>query len=272
MKEYVTYLRQMTKDIFSNLERIFALAQFEYKLTNKGMALGQLWLLLNPIIQIGLYWLVFGIGIRKGNPVNGVPYVVWLTCGLTPWLVCSRGVNLAAGSIYAKAQMLTRSNIPTCLIPVSSTLAVIMDSGWTIAIMVVVYLGNGCLPTWTALCLVYYVLCMLAFLAALSLVTSVLGMLARDFLNLIQAVMRMMFFLSPIFWDPAATDSAAIRTIAMLNPFGYLIDGFRDSLLYNVPFWQDPERMLVFWGIVAVLYLLGTAFQSKLRKNLLDFI
>lgn len=272
MIDYFKYLVQMTRDIFQNLRRIYSLAKFEYKLTNKGMALGQLWLVLNPLIQIGVYWFVFGVGIRNGNPVGEYPYVVWLTCGVAPWLICSRGISLPASSIYSKASMLTRSNIPTCLIPLSVSLSTVMDSRWTVAIMIVIYLGNGCMPTWNMLCLIYYMFCILAFTASLSLITSVLGMLARDFLNLIQAALRMIFFISPIFWDPGTSTNEVVRQMAVYNPFGYIIDGFRDAMLYRVPFWEDMRGMRIFWSTVLVLYLLGAAFQRKLRKNLLDFI
>lgn len=272
MSDYVKFVAQMTKDIASNMRRIYELARFEYLLITKGMSLGQLWRILNPMIQIGVYWFVFGIGLRKGNPVDGFPYVVWLTCGLTPWLIANQGINTASNSIYAKATMLTRSNIPTCLIPLSSTLAVVMDSIWTVALMVVIYLGNGCVPTWNALGLIYYVICTLAFVSCLSLTTSVLVMLARDFRNFIQAVLRMLFFMCPIFWDTRSADSAALQMFDRFNPFSYIIYGFRECLLYDVPFWENPEGMAIFWGTVLVLYFAGAAFQSKLRKNLLDFI
>ena len=272
MVSYFKYLFQMTKDIFGNLRRIYALAEFEYKLTTKGMALGQLWRILNPMIQIGVYWLVFGIGLRSGQPVDGIPYVVWLTCGLTPWLIMNRGINTAANSIYVKATMLTRSNIPTCLIPLSICLATVMDNGWTVALMIFIYLAHGCVLTWTAFGLVYYVICILFFISVLSLITSVLGMLARDFLNLIQAILRMLFFVSPIFWNPGQSASKAFQMFNLCNPFGYIICGFRDSLLYNVPIWENKTAMLIFWSMTFCLYLIGAAFQSKLRKNLLDFI
>lgn len=272
MKEYLKYLGQMTRDIFQNLHRIYGLAEFEYKLANKGMALGQIWLLLNPLIQVGVYWFVFGVGIRNGRPVGDIPYVVWLTCGIVPWIICNRGISTSSASIYAKASMLTRSNIPTCLIPLSACLATVMDSRWTLAVLAAIYIGNGCIPTWNVLCVMYYMICILVFISALGLITSVLGMLARDFLNLIQAVLRVLFFVSPVFWNPSTSESAIVQSISKYNPFGYIIDGFRASMLYDVPFWENLNGIRTFWLTVLILYLLGAAFQSKLRKNLLDFI
>lgn len=272
MKNYFRFLVRMTKDLFFNMRRTFALAVFEYRLSTKGMFLGQAWKLLNPLIQIGVYWLVFGIGLRSGAPVDGVPFVVWLTCGLTPWLIMSRCVQSPANSIYGKASTLTRANIPTCLVPLSAVVAILLDSGWTVAIMVVIYLGNGCVPTWTAFGLLYYVLCIFAFASAFSLISSVLVMLARDFNQVITAVMRMVYFLSPVFWQPGNSMPKAFYVFDRWNPFAYVIRGFRNSLLYDVPFWQDWQGILIFWGTVLAFYLLGAAFQRKLRGNLLDFL
>ena len=272
MKSYFKFLARMTGDIFGNLRRTYALAVFEYKLGTKNMVLGQLWKLLNPMIQTGVYWLVFGIGIRSGDPIDGVPYVVWLTCGLTPWLMMSHSVSTPANSIYSKATMLTRANIPTCLVPISSVFAVLMDSSWSVLIMIVIFLCNGCVPTWTAIGIIYYCLCIVAFASVCSLVTSVLVMLARDFNRIIQAVMRMIYFLSPVFWKPGRSLPEAFMLFDRCNPFGYVIRGFRNSLLFDIPFWEDIQGMIIFWTIVIVMYLLGAACQSKLRKNLLDFL
>lgn len=272
MRTYFKYLVQMTVDIVKNFRRIVDLAVFEYKLSTTNLFLGNLWRILNPMIQIGVYWVVFGIGIRNGSPIDGVPYVVWLTCGITPWFMMNGSVSKTASSVRGKATMLTRSNIPTYLIPLSKTFALFLEGIWSIALMFVIYLGNGCVPGWHALGLLYYIFCALAFVSALSLITSVLVMLAQDFSNLIQMVMRMVFFLSPIFWKPGQTLPEAFQWFDFCNPFGYVIRGFRSSLLYNVPIWEDTQRMAIFWGIVLVLYLLGAAVQSRLRKNLLDFL
>ena len=248
------------------------LALFEYKLATKDLFLGGLWRFLNPMTQIGVYWFVFGIGLRNGKPIDGIPYVVWLTCGLAPWHIMNSAVTRAASSIRGKAAMLTRSNIATPLVPVSTVLSEVLSGFWTILLLFIIFLGSGCRLDRNALCLVYYVLCMFALLAALSLVTSVLVLFAKDFSNLLQAFMRLAFFASPVFWKPGNTVPEVFHAISFFNPFAYLIDGFRESLLFHTPFWDNPERMAAFWGTVFVLYMIGAVFQCRLRKNLLDFL
>ena len=272
MREYIRSLWQMTRDIGCNLKRITALAYFQYMIGTKDFFLGAVWKLLTPFIQIGAYWLVFGIGLRSGQPIDGIPYVVWLTCGVAPWYWMSGCINRAASSIYGKASMLTRSNIPTCLIPLSSVLSSTMDNGWNFLLMLIIYFANGCVPTVSAFGLIYYIFCGLIFLSVMSLITSALVMLARDFQKLIQAVMRLMFFLSPIFWKPGQTLPGAFHVFDICNPFGYIIRGFRKSLLYNTSILSNGRETIIFWCVVLVLYLIGSSFQSKMRKNLLDYL
>lgn len=272
MRQYVRSLGQMTRDIATNLRRIAALARFEYIIGTKGFFLGSIWKLLSPLIQIGAYWLVFGIGLRSGRPVDGIPFVVWLTCGVTPWMWLNGNINRAASSIYTKAAMLTRSNIPTCLIPLSVVLAHTMDNGWNVLLLLIIYFANGCVPTAAALGLLYYVLCGLMFLSVCSLVTSALVMLARDFQKLLQAVMRLMFFLTPVFWQPGDSLPYFFQVFVFCNPFGYIVRGFRSCLLYDSVLPSDGMQTAVFWGIVVLLYLIGSSFQGKVRKNLLDYL
>lgn len=269
---YLKSLKQMTIDIFSNLKRIFYLALFEYKVETKDMFLGGIWKILSPFVQIGVYWLVFGIGLRSGKPIDGIPYVVWLTCGLTPWYIMNMAISRSSNSIYMKAILLTRANIPTCIIPISSVTSVIFDNCWTILLMFIMYLANGCIPTVMALGLIYYFLCMIAFLVSISFILSSLVMLARDFNKIIQIIMRLMFFISPVFWKPGQTLPKIFIIFNKLNPFAYIINGFRDSLLYNVSIFESMDNMIGFWIITILCFLMGALFQDKMRKNLLDYL
>ena len=272
MRRYFQSLGQMTRDIATNLSRIFALAFFDYQLGSKDYFLGSAWKLLSPFIQIGAYWLVFGIGLRSGAPIDGIPYVVWLTCGLTPWLWMNVSVVRGANSIYSKATMLTRANIPTCLIPLGSVWSCSMENLWNVALMVIIYLANGCVPTWTALGVFYYIFCGMVFLSVCSLITSALVMVARDFNKLIQAVMRLMFFITPVFWRPGDSIPLALKIFNLCNPFAYIVRGFRNTLLYNTPFTAAGTENAIFWCLMVLLYLIAASFQSKMRKNLLDYL
>jgi len=261
-----------TSEILKNIRRIWSLAVFQSQSSNKEMFFGGLWKIISPFIQTGIYWLVFGIGLRSGAPIDGIPYVVWLTCGLTPWYMISKAVGVGASSIYNKATVLSRSNISTILIPVSNVMSVMLDSIWSFVLLIVIYIGNKCSLNFYALNLIYYVVYAFLFLTNLSLITSVLVMLARDFKRVIELLMRFMFFRSPIFWNPSRNMPEYFLIFNKYSPFSYIINGFRDSLLYCKNFYDDIYSMLYFIGVLAITYVIGVFFQGKLRKNLLDFV
>ena len=266
------FLKDMTWDILRNTRRIWSLAVFQYKLSNKEMFLGRLWKLITPFIHIGVYWLVFGVGLRQGRPVDGVSYVVWLVCGLTPWFCINSSITKSANSIYSKAGVLSRSNIPGYLLPFSTVWSIFLNEAWTLLLMFIILLVNGGSLTVTAFGLIYYIFCMLALLSVVGLIVSVLVMLARDFQVIIQLVMRVFFFISPIIWQGSSSMPEAFQTFDRLSLFAYIIRGFRSSLLYNRWFFQDVPLMLNFWITVLVLYLIGAALQKKMGKRILDFV
>ena len=272
METYFHFLLKMTGNILKNARRIGSLAVFQYKLSNKEMALGRLWKLITPFIQIGVYWLVFGVGLRDGRPVDGVPFVVWLVCGITPWFIINSAITKGANAIYSKATVLSRSNISPYLLPISAVWAEFLNYSWTLLLMLIIILANGCVPTITFLGVFYYIFCALALLSAISQITSVLVMLARDFQMVIQMVMRLLFYVSPIFWQGASTMPGAFQVFDRLNLIAYIIRGFRYSLLYNTWFFQDMPMLLFFWGMVLLFYLVGAALQRKLGRNILDYL
>ena len=231
MKEYFTYLFKTTVDIFKNIPRILSLAKFEYELGTRDMFMGKLWKLVSPLIQIGVYWLVFGIGIRQGNPIDGYPYVVWLICGITPWFFLNKGIMQGANSIYRKATLLTKTNAPTAIVPISNVFANLFDFIWTIGLMFIIFFANGCKMSLTMVNLLYYIIYMMCFLISLSLITSVLVMIARDFGKIIEMILRLLFFLSPIMWRPGNSMPEVFLEFDRMNPIGYIIRGFRSSML-----------------------------------------
>ena len=272
MEKYPQFLIRMTSDILRNTRRLWSLAVFQYRLSNKEMVLGSFWNLVTPFIQIGVYWLVFGVGLRNGQPIDNVPFVVWLVCGVTPWFFINTSVTRAANSIFSKATVLSRSNMLPYLLPVSSVWSVFLSYSWTIALMLIICLIKGCFFTWTAFGLIYYLLCAIALLTALSLITSVLVMLARDFQIVIQLIMRLLFFVSPVFWRGGSSMPGAFQLFDRLNPVAIIIRGFRDSLLFNTWFFSDVFLIIYFWGLVFVLYLLGAGLQRKLGRNIFDYL
>ena len=244
---------------------------YDIKIENRSLYLGTLWKVLTPLIQIGTYWFVFGIGLRRGAPVDGYPFLVWLLGGMIPWFFFSRSITTGAMSIRSKSAMVFKVKYPIPTIPIGNTIKCLYDHVIMIGIMTVIFLFHGVTPNLYWLNLLYYLFFAFIFLACLSLTLSITVMLAQDLGNLINSLMQLLFFLTPIFWKPDGLSPSAQRLFS-LNPAFYIVNGFRDSLLYRVNFFSHPLRMIIFWTMTLILFFAGCSIQKRYGKRIIDWL
>ena len=105
------------KEHFKNFYLIQRLAQFQVKITNTNNYLGMAWELINPAMQIMVYWFVFGLGIRTNNPIEGVPFIYWLLVGISMWFFVNQGILEGTKSIASKYNHVAKMNFPLSIIP-----------------------------------------------------------------------------------------------------------------------------------------------------------
>jgi teichoic acid transport system permease protein len=96
-------------------------------------------------------------------------------------------------------------------------------------------------------------------------------MIVRDYQLALQSIMRMSFFLLPLFWNPRILPYP-FDIIVMLNPVFYLIEGFRFSFLGGGSFMEDPFYTLYFWGVTILILFLGAVTHVKLRNRFVDYL
>ena len=91
-----------------NFRRIFKMVAYNIITLNRETYLGILWSILSPAIQIGVYYMVFGLGIKHGNPVDGHPFFIWMITGLIPWFYIIQSITGGAMSLSSNSGMITR--------------------------------------------------------------------------------------------------------------------------------------------------------------------
>src|SRR5690606_7056181 len=117
MKSAVIVIKEQLKHFYL----IRRLSLYELKSKNKSNYLGTSWEIINPVIQILIYWFVFG-AIRGRSPVemgNGeeVPFILWLLCGFLMWNFFYQATIQGSKSIYSRLGMLSKMNFPMSVIP-----------------------------------------------------------------------------------------------------------------------------------------------------------
>ncbi len=268
---FLASIKQILIQVFSHLAMIFYLAKYDYKLENKDSYLGKLWSILTPLLQIGTFWFVFGVGIRNRSAVDGHPFLIWMVAGLIPWYFMNNGIMKGANSIYSNSAMVTRIKFPISVMPVVTTMVCFFEHLVNLCILLVMLFLYGYFPKASWIGVLYYMLYTFVFLMSFSLLTSTLTAVARDFQKLLAAVMRMIFYVTPILWT---TDKLpeTFQKIINLSPITYVINGFRESLLYEVPFYAHWQQMPYFWLMALVLFALGCKMQMKFANKFIDIL
>jgi len=263
--------REVLTEIWQNRVRMLRIAIFDIKIENRNFYLGTFWKILSPLIQIGTFWFVFGIGIRGGAPIDGFPFLIWLLAGLVPWIFISRGITTGAMSISSRAGMIFKIKYPVSTVPVGAIIICLYDNIVMFGILVVVYLFHGITPNLYWFNLLYYVAFSFIFLVALAMVFSVIVQLAKDFGRLITSLLQLLFFITPILWQETNIPTWA-RLFFVLNPVRYIVTGFRYSLLHGQNFFQRPQLIMFFWGVTIVIFLVGCYLQRKYSTRFVDWM
>lgn len=264
-------LYQITKEQLKSLPLIFRLAMYDLKIEFAGHYFGILWHILNPLTQVLVYWLVFGIGLKGGEPVDGVPYIIWLLCGMIPWFFISPMILKGAGSVERRLNLVSKMNFPMSALPVITIVTELVSFFVMMAFLMLLLFTGGLASEIQWLQLGYYTVCMIVFVYAFSLFNSTISVLFVDYRQILQAASRILIYVSPLFWSSSNFNEQLLRVMA-LNPFFYIIEGFRYSLLPNQEQFCFGPLTLYFWGITLFLLVVGSMLHMKYRKNFVDYL
>ncbi len=259
------------KDQIMYFPLIFRLAIYEIKSKYQMHYLGILWQFLNPFIQVCVYWFVFGLGLRGGEPVGDIPYLIYLLVGLIPWFFISPTIVQASNSIFTKINLVSKMKFPVSILPMITIMGNTFNFIIMIGLLIVMCLLYGVDFSLQFLQLPYYILCMYAFLFALTILTSTISALIRDFQLFIQSAMRLFLFLSPIFWS-MDNFSEKYQTLIELNPFTYIINGFRNAFLSGDWFYEEPRYMFYFWILTVLLLFIGSLIHNTFKDKFVDYL
>lgn len=265
-------LKTVLREQYENLYLIRRLSGYELKQAHAANALGMVWVILNPLLQIAIYWLVFGLGIRGGAPVEGVPYFVWMLCGLIPWMYVSSALGQGSNSIYARLGTVSKMNFPLSIIPTYVVLSQLYTHIILVAILLFLVILSEGVQVIGILGLLYGIVSLTSMLIAVSFVTSTLSTMLRDLHLLIQSSIRMLFFLTPILWVLTENIPLAFQVMIKMNPFYYIIQVYREVLLYNDLSIIASGYTLYFWMIVVILFTTGSLLHVKFRQQFVDYI
>jgi lipopolysaccharide transport system permease protein len=254
------------RELWRFRELVYFLALRDIKVRYKQTALGVAWVLLQPLLAMGIFSIVFG---QRGLAANGVPYPLFVVSGLVPWFYFSNATSGASGSIVGNTQLISKVYFPRLAIPLAAVLANLVDLsiGLLLELVLLVIFGVGF--GWQLLALPFLVAVMVLTALGVSVWLSALDVQYRDVRYAVPFLVQVWLFATPVIYSTADVPERW-RVLLALNPMTGVIEAFRWSLLGT----GDPplSALLVSLLIVTLLLTTGLLYFRRMERTFADVI
>jgi len=238
----------------------------EIKVLYAQTILGFIWAILQPLIQILIFTVVFG---KIANlSTDGIPYFLFSTVAVIPWNYMSMTMSQSSQSLVTYQMILGKIYIPRLAFPLTPVLARLLDFAISIIIIIFVMLFYKIHPSWNLLFFPFFLIMMMTIPAGIGMWLSALAIRFRDVKFAMLFVVRMLVYSAPIVYS-ASTIPEKYRIAYSLNPIVGVIEGFRACLLGTPMPW-----LFIVPGIITSLLLLisGAMYFKKMERIFVDVI
>lgn len=228
--------------------------------------LGFAWAILQPLVQIIIFTIVFGKVAKVST--DGIPYILFSTVAIVPWTYISQTITQSSQSLVAGQSMLGKVYFPRVIFPLTAILAKLLDFVISMLIIMVVAVYYHVLPTWNLLLFPLFLLMMMSLSAGIGLWLSAMAIRFRDVKYAMTFGVRMLMYTAPIVYS-ASSIPIKYRIIYSLNPIVGVIEGFRACFLGTPVPWP-----FILSGIITIIFILvsGTFYFKRVEHVFVDVI
>ncbi len=254
-------------DLWNYRELLYFLVWRDVKVRYKQTVLGVAWAVLQPLLTMIIFTLVFGRFAKV--PSDGVPYPIFAYCALLPWQLFSFALSESGNSLVNNQNLVKKVYFPRLVVPVAPVLAGLVDFSISFVLLLAMMAYWGVRPGIAALALPLFLLLAIASGLGIGLWLSALNVKYRDVRYTIPFLTQFWLLATPIAY-PSSVVPAKWRVLYGLNPMAGVVEGFRWALLGTH---TAPGPMLLASVLaVAVLLVTGLMYFRQVEKTFADVV
>ena len=254
------------KELKAYRDLFYFLVWRDVKVLYAQTVLGFSWAILNPLVQIIIFSVIFGNVAKIAT--DGIPYVLFSTVAIIPWSYMAESMGASSQSLVSGQSLLGKVYFPRVIFPITPILAKLVDFSISLMLVVAVMFYYQVSPTWNLVYFPVLVLLMMSVPAGIGLWLSSLAIRYRDVKFAMPFVIRMLIYSAPILY-PASAIPEQYRFFYSLNPIVGVIEGYRACLL-GMPM---PWEYILPGSLVALLVLIfGAIYFRRMERVFVDVI
>lgn len=251
----------MLKNLYQYRQLLKSNVQKEIRGKYKGSFLGILWSFINPLLQVLVYALVFPF-IMKNTQEN---YVVFLIVGILPWTWFVSSISQGTSCILANAGIIKKVYFPREILPISVVTSGLVNFLISCIIIIIFLLFSGIGFSINLIFVPIIIVIQYIISLGILLITSAINVYVRDAEYIINFLVNMLFYATPILYSPEIFANTPINFIFKLNPLSVIITAYRDIIFYkNLPNFVSIASVFIF---SLLILMIGILIFRKLEKG-----
>lgn len=258
-------------ELFNSRSLIWNLAKNDFKTKYAGSYLGIIWAFIQPVVTILLYWFVFGFGLKAGSPIKDVPFILWFITGLVPWFFFQEGIMNATTCMMEYSYLVKKVVFKISVLPIIKIISALFIHVVFVIFLMVVAISYKVKFGIITFQLIYYSFCTFILMLGISYATSAIVLFFKDLTQIISIFLQIGMWMTPIIWSYTIIPEK-YQWIAKLNPMFYIVEGYRDTLLNHVWFWDRYYQTALFWVITLICFGAGALIFKKLKPHFSDVL
>ncbi len=264
--EEVDELKKYLKEIYKRKDLLLYLVTSGLKAEHRNTLLGYLWWLLDPLLSVVVYYFLIVIVLGRG----GEDYASFLVIGLVVFRWFRTTVSSSAESISGKSGIITQVYLPKAIFPFAASLTQLINFVFGLVVIAIFLAFFRIVPGKEVVWLPFIIFIQVLFHMALSLIMAYVCVFIRDIENIITYFMRVMRYVSPVIWDGGRLRNTRFAWIVDANPFSYLLDAYRNVLMYNsLP---DFTKLLAIGAVSAVVIIFMLYYYHKNEHKIIKVL
>jgi len=216
------------KEVWEARDLLFFLTGRDLKVRFQQTVVGVLWIALQPIIQMLIFYFILGLLVKM--PTDGVPYPLFYLSGFVVWQLFSQVVNGNAFSLLGNITIIVKSYFPRLILPLSATISSLVDFSVSFVLFVVFLIANHYPITTRFLLLPVLLLITLLFSSGVGMLFGALMVTFRDVKNFLTFILMIWMYITPVIY-PTSLVPEQYRPYLYLNPLTSLVDAYRWAFL-----------------------------------------
>lgn len=251
----------MLQELYNYRQLLKSNVKKEIRGKYKGSFLGVVWSFVNPLLQVLVYAIVFPF-IMKNTQEN---YVVFLIVGILPWTWFVTSISQGTSCILANQGIIKKVYFPRTILPISVVTSGLINFLISCTIIFLFLLISGVGFSIYIVFLPLVILIQYIFSLGVLFITSAIDVYIRDAEYIINFLINMLFYATPILYSPDIFAESPISLLIKANPLAIIITGYRDALFYQtMP--NLSSLFIAFLGSLILLFI-GIKVFKKLERG-----